>query len=142
MKKLNCFVMAAIASLVVLFSQSAMAQIENKSSDKIYKSSELTKQASYAGGIEALAHFLSSNLSYPKEALAAGVEGVMKVSFVVEPDGRVTNPKVLNDPGYGCAHVAEHIVVKMENWTSGELNGRKVRSEVVIDFPFSLPQNR
>ncbi|NLJ81837.1 MAG: TonB family protein, partial [Bacteroidales bacterium] len=48
----------------------------------------------FPGGEEARMQFFLDNIRYPKIAKEAGVEGRVIVSFVVEPDGRITNVKV------------------------------------------------
>lgn len=52
----------------------------------------------------------------------------VEVRFLVEADGRISDVKALNDPGYGLAKGAEKVIKTGPKWTGAELNGRKVRA--------------
>ncbi len=138
MKKLNCILMAAIASLVLMFSQSALAQQNGVDPNKVYKSWELTKKAEYPGGEIALVKFFEDNIAYPKAALEAGVEGTILVYAILEPDGRILSAQAENELGYGLEAMAEKLVRKSSGWTVGEINGVKVRSEIGVKVPFEI----
>ena len=49
----------------------------------------------YPGGISGLMQYLSENVKYPVAAQENGIQGRVVVSFVVEKDGSVSNPKVV-----------------------------------------------
>lgn len=49
----------------------------------------------FPGGEAALMKFIAMNVKYPKEATEWGVMGRVIVKFIVEKDGRLTEPKVV-----------------------------------------------
>jgi hypothetical protein len=52
----------------------------------------------------------------------------VRVRFVVEKDGTVTDVHATNDPGFGLAKASEDVIKKGPKWKPGEQNGRIVRS--------------
>lgn len=59
---------------------------------------------------EKMLEFVYGNIEYPPEAIAAGVEGTAVITFVVEKDGRVSEPKIVRDPGAGTGGEALRVV--------------------------------
>lgn len=54
----------------------------------------------------------------------------LRLSFVVEKDGTLTDIKILNDQ-YGLTKEAERVIKSLPAWTPAEQNGQKVRSQFV-----------
>lgn len=52
---------------------------------------------------------------------------VVKVQFIVEQDGSISEIKVLNDPGYDLAKGSENVMRASPKWSPAEKNGKKVR---------------
>lgn len=89
----------------------------------------------FQGGLEAMYHYLGTNIKYPKQALDTHTQGRVYLSFIVEKDGSITNIKALNRIEMGCTEEAIRVVKSMPKWKAGEQFGKKVR---VI---FTLPVN-
>lgn len=93
-------------------------------------------QPEFPGGIEAMYKFIQDNLQYPRLALENAIEGKVYVTFVVEEDGSITNPRILRDIGGGCGREALRVVNLMPKWKPGEQQpGKPVRVQ------FNLPVN-
>lgn len=60
-----------------------------------------------------LMEYIAQNIRYPQEALESGIHGRVFVSFVVEPNGSISNVKVLRGIGYGCDEEAMRVVKTM-----------------------------
>lgn len=90
----------------------------------------------FPDGIEAMEDFIKANLVYPQEAIDAGIEGKVFVSFVVEVDGSVSSIKVLQGIGYGCDEAAMAVVNKMPKWKPAIQRGKPVRYQnyVLVNF--------
>ncbi|MES2573944.1 MAG: energy transducer TonB [Bacteroidota bacterium] len=67
--------------------------------------------------------------------LIKGTNGKIYVSFVVDKDGKITNPKILKGMGYGTDDESIRVLTNYENWIPGERRGRKIRCS------FTLPLN-
>ena len=52
-------------------------------------------KSQFPGGNRALAQFIQKNLVYPKEAKEKGIVGQVLVGFIVEPDGKISNIKII-----------------------------------------------
>ncbi|MCO6500588.1 MAG: TonB family protein [Vicingus serpentipes] len=84
-----------------------------------------------------LSSFIYKNLKYPEGTLRLNITGVVKLYFVVEPTGRITNIKVLQDVGGGATKEAERIL-KLLEWEPGWKNNKKVRTSKTLEVNFNL----
>lgn len=96
----------------------------------------------YPGGDEARLFYLRRHISYPKEAVEKGIQGVVIVVFVVEADGSVTNVKILQGIGGGCDDEAARVTRQMPRWSPGKRTGRPVRVMVKMPVVFGIPKKR
>lgn len=92
----------------------------------------------FPGGDAARIQYLRDNIEYPTMARDAGIEGTVFVSFVVEPDGSITNVRVLRGIGGGCDEEALRVVRNMPNWHPGRQRGRAVRVRFTLPIRFTL----
>ncbi len=60
------------------------------------------------------------------------------VTFVVEKDGSISNPKLLRDIGFGCGAEAIRVVKAMPKWNPGKQRGKPVRVQFNLPVSFSL----
>lgn len=89
----------------------------------------------FPGGKDAMTKFIQDSLRYPQLALANNIQGKEYVTFVVEADGSITNPRILRDIGGGCGKEAIRVVKMMPKWEPGKKDGKPVRVQ------FNLPVN-
>lgn len=65
----------------------------------------------------------------------------LELSFVVEKDGKLTEPKLVNDPGYGFNEAAVKvfsICAPKQRWSAGKLKGKTVRTRIVVPLTFKI----
>ncbi len=98
-------------------------------------------QPEFPGGVEAMYKFLQENIKYPPLALENGIEGRVYVTFVVEEDGTITEPRVLRDIGGGCGREAIRVVKLMPKWKPGKQSGKPVRVQYNLPINFTLPSD-
>lgn len=96
------------------------------------------EQPGFPGGEEALFEYLQKNISYPQMAKESNIQGTVFVTFVVEPDGSISNTKVLRGIGGGCDVEAIRVVKKMPRWTPGKQRGKPVRVQFNLPIKFVL----
>jgi len=82
--------------------------------------------------------YIYANLSYPKLAKSVGVEGTAVISFIVEKDGSITNPKVVRDPGAMTGQAALRAVEQFPRWIPGKQRGIPVRVQFNLPVKFKL----
>lgn len=95
---------------------------------------------SFPGGDKARSEYISNNLKYPQTAIEKGVQGRVFVGFIVEPDGSISNVKVLRSLGSGCDEEAMRVIKSMPKWEPGKQGGQAVRVNYQIPVNFSLPK--
>ena len=109
------------------------AQIQ---SDSVYH--VVDKQPAFKGKPSDVQKFIKTHLVYPEEAWLQGVEGVVKVSFVVTRDGQVLNSKIEESMGAELDMEALRVIDLMQNWKPGMIKGQPVNTLVSIPVLFKL----
>lgn len=92
----------------------------------------------FPGGMEALYKYLRENIKYPQLARENNITGKVYVTFVVERDGSIAQPRVLKDIGGGCGAEAIRVVKSMPKWTPGKQRGKAVRVQFNLPVSFNL----
>ena len=112
--------------------------LEADTSFKIYEYKQLEEVAKpyFADGSN-MAKYIFSNLQFPAEAKEREVQGTVRLSFVVETDGSVSNITVVNSVGGGCDNEAIRLIQETI-WIPAEKNGKYVRSSNMQDITFSI----
>lgn len=94
----------------------------------------------FPGGQEALMAYVGKKLKYPEEAVEAGIQGVVYVSFVVGTDGSISDAKVLRGIGGGCNEEAVRVVQGMPKWKPGMQRGKAVRVKYSLPIRYKLQE--
>jgi len=87
---------------------------------------------------------LSQNIRYPEDARVKNVQGTVVVSFVVEPNGRMTHYKLLKDIGDGCGEEALRVLMAMDTiglrWQPAQREGQPIRMRQSLPLRFKLQE--
>ena len=112
--------------------------LEADDSYKIYELHQLEEAAKpyFADGSN-MANYILNNLEYPEAAKATEVSGTVRVDFVVETDGSVSNITIKNSVGGGCDNEAIRLL-QGTNWIPAVKNGKYVRSRNTQDITFNI----
>ncbi len=92
----------------------------------------------FPGGEEAMYKFLSQNVIYPVKAQEGNIQGVVKIDFLVDENGNITEPRVIQSAHLFLDNEALRIVKNMPRWTPATLKGQKVKSVGVLPMTFRL----
>jgi len=92
----------------------------------------------FPGGTGELYKYLGKSIKYPPLAKESGIQGRVFVNFVVEPDGSISNVKVLRGIGGGCDEEAMRVVKNMPTWKPGKQRGKSVRVSYNLPIKFTL----
>ncbi|WP_281227826.1 energy transducer TonB [Flavobacterium aquiphilum] len=87
----------------------------------------------FPGGYNNLLAFIAKNF---KLTDYEGYGGTLKVAFIIETDGSITNIKVVKDLGEGTGVEAKRVMLMSPKWSPGELGGKKVR--VLYELPIKV----
>ena len=92
----------------------------------------------FPGGDQALLRYLHENTKYPPLARDMNLQGTVFVSFVVEPDGSISNVRVQRGIGGGCDEEALRVFRNMPRWKPGIQAGKPVRVAFSARLVFRL----
>lgn len=91
---------------------------------------------------QAMLEYVYGSIVYPQEAIQENIEGTAVVSFIVEPDGSITDPQVMRDLGGGTGIAALGVVLRMQEegirWVPGKQRGEAVRVAFNLPVRFKL----
>ncbi len=96
------------------------------------------QQPEFPGGEKARLTYLSNNINYPQMARESNIQGTVYVSFVVEPNGSISNVAIMRPIGGGCDEEAMRVVQEMPSWIPGKQRGRAVRVRFTMPIKFTL----
>jgi protein TonB len=110
--------------------------VEAVAEPEIFKSVE--QMPEFPGGEAALYKYLNDNVRYPEKATNASQQGTVRVKFVVNEDGSISNVDVARPIGYGMDDEAKRVVQGMPRWSPGKNNGRAVKVYFQVPIKFVL----
>jgi hypothetical protein len=124
-----------LLSVIILFivnfaSAQATATIVD---DAPYNYEEVEVRPEFPGGYNELMNFIGKNF---KMSDYEGYGGTLKVMFIIEVDGSISNVKVTKDLGEGTGAEAKRVISMSPKWSSGENRGKKVR--VLYELPIKI----
>jgi protein TonB len=96
------------------------------------------EDATFNGGPAAMQQWIAKNTVYPQSAIELGEQGKVYVSFVVEPDGTISNVQVERGISEDLDREAKRVVRAMPRWKPGKNNGRAVRARCRLPIAFNL----
>ncbi|TPE44276.1 TonB family protein [Pontibacter mangrovi] len=125
---------AALLSMAILVTApTASAQ----QSDKPYTYVE--QMPTFEGGDQEMMKFLGTNIRYPEDAKKAGVEGLVVLSFVVDADGSLSNPKIVKSLSTSTDAEAIRVIKLMDGkWQPGKQNGKAVPVIYTLPIRFAM----
>lgn len=116
----------------------------NDPTGQIYRKQEVDSLAAprIPSGMKGLQKHLLEHLRYPPDAFRRDLQGTVRIEFVVEPTGTLSNMRALDELGAGCTEEAMRLVRDI-CWRPAIKNDVRVRStqEVSILFRITLSPN-
>lgn len=115
---------------------SATAPTSRSTEDKVFTKVDIP--AGFPGGVQGWTEYLQKNLRYPNKAVRKSIQGVVRVQFIVDREGNISEVAALNDPGGGLAEESVRIIKNGPKWKPAEQNGRKVIYRHIQAITFKL----
>jgi protein TonB len=109
---------------------------QNKAEDQVYLIVE--DMPLFPGGDKALKQWISENIKYPEAAKAKKIQGKVYVSFIIDPQGKVENPKVLSGIAPDLDAEALRVVSQLPKWSPGKQKGAPVKVSYTVPVLFTL----
>lgn len=88
-------------------------------------------------GIMDFYKFIGRNYRTPEKQ---GLEGKVYITFVVDKEGKIVEPRVLRDIGFGTGDEAIRVITAYDGFAPGEQRGQKVRC--TYSLPISIQSAR
>ena len=134
-----------LATALLFVSSAVAAQVDSVGSDgdkeTVCLGAHPEIDPEFPGGIDSLYAYLCRNVSYPAEARDSNITGKVYVTFVVERDGSISNPKILRDIGGGCGAAVVEAVKNMPRWKPGRQGREPVPVQFNLPVNFSLDED-
>lgn len=92
----------------------------------------------FPGGEQALRELIGKEIVYPEDALRAGTQGKVFVTFVVNKEGKVINPKIARGVSPSLDKEALRVVGILPKWIRGKQRGKNVDVEYTVPINFAL----
>lgn len=113
--------------------------VEVDSLNTIYKDNQVNIKPKiiFKDTLDNISSFIQKNIKYPEGTLRLNITGVVKLFFVVEPTGRITNIKALKNLGGGATSEAIRLL-KLTHWNPAKKDGKGVRVSKQFEVNFNL----
>jgi len=93
-----------------------------------------------AGNLEEFSKWVQDNIVYPRIMLENKIQGRIIVNFIVDEDGNITEPKIVQNITPDADNEVLRLVTSSGKWTPGWHRGEKVKTSVLIPVKFVLPE--
>lgn len=90
------------------------------------------------GGNSWFRKFIEENLKYPEAAINAGTQGTVLLSYDVDDNGKVENPRILKGIGNGCDEEALRLI-RMLKFSKVRNKGMRLKMTKKARIHFKLP---
>ena len=132
MKKSLLFI---IISMAFLFAGADAIAQDTKHADPRYL--ELDEHPTFKGGSpNDFALWVTKHVKYPKYAKEAGIEGTVKVHFVIDKKGKISEAHVHEGVHPALDQEAVRVVLKSPKWKPGRKDGKPVRVSYTMPVMF------
>lgn len=94
----------------------------------------------FSGGFDSLVVYIKENLKYPEWEKKAGIQGNVFVSFTVDKEGLIIDPKILKSV-HGSKNFDTEVlrlIKAMPRWKPGQEQGKNVTVQFVLPIKFAL----
>ncbi|WP_366186400.1 energy transducer TonB [Flavobacterium ovatum] len=110
--------------------------------EKIYKTSELTKETTFPGGMQKFYIFISKLYKVPETPPNIKLKGSIYITFIVEKDGSISNERIIRDIGYGTGEESLRVLRLCPKWIPGKINEKNVRVQYTLPIAIQEPDRR
>lgn len=109
-----------------------------KTNGFVFEPANLDKTPSFYGGTSALITWLNENFRYPAEARKNNIQGKVRVRFIVDENGSISDANIVKKVDELLDNEALRLISIMPKWNAGIQAGQKVRSYFTLPIIFNL----
>ncbi|MFD2148465.1 energy transducer TonB [Mucilaginibacter antarcticus] len=111
-----------------------LTEINVSPGDSIYTKAD--KPPMYPYGLDMFLQYIGNNIKYRDIDVVDPLQRKVIVSFVVEPDGAVSNAKAIQGTNDSLKNEAVRVVMASPKWEPGYVAGKAVRVAYTVPVPF------
>lgn len=106
--------------------------------NKVYQFPEVMPQ--FKGGIDSLMQYIRQHLVYPERERKKKIEGTVYAKFIIDKEGKITQPKIIRSVPKSKNFDSEviRVIRSMPDWIPGKQNGQPVDTEFNLPIQFKL----
>ncbi len=82
--------------------------------------------------------WISQVIKYPKECAEESKSGTVRLQFIVEKDGSISQPRILSSSDPRFEAEALRVLSLMPRWKPGRQQGQRVRCRITLPITFRL----
>jgi len=90
---------------------------------------------------DSLLNFVLENINYPVDAELKKIEGIVRVRYLVEKDGKITTIKITESLHPDIDNEAIRIVRMFPNYMPGKMHNRPIKAYFNLPITFSLEES-
>lgn len=135
MKTFRYLALACVAMMVSACGlQKSLSNVETNAPQEVFEVVE--KMPEFPGGKEALKDWVKGHIYYNPEALKRGIQGRVIATFVINEQGKVVEPTIIQSVHPLLDREVVRIIKRMPKWKPGEEKGVPVRVKYTMPVPF------
>ncbi len=96
------------------------------------------ERPSFPNGVVEMDKFVQKVIELPDEVIKNRIVGKMAVGFIVEPDGKLSNPKIELSLNRALDEAAFKVLDQMPKWIPAKTHNRLVRSKFTMPITITL----
>lgn len=97
----------------------------------------IIKPISPVGNLEDFEKWLQRNIRYKEQMRRDGIEGVVKLSFIINKKGKVINKKIVKSLSKEADKEVLKVISKSKRWKPGQIYGDPVKTRITITVNLS-----
>jgi len=105
---------------------------------KTVNNESIIQKPSFPGGMKAFYQFLAKEIRYPANAQKNGVQGTVKLSFVVTTSGKIHDLNVVASPDSDLSREAIRVLQYSPNWIPAKELGELINMKYTVPVRFAL----
>lgn len=106
--------------------------------EPIYEFALMEEQPVFFLGNDSIRYWVEKRIQYPEKAKANNIEGYVVISFVIDPQGKVSNVRVVRPASPLLNDEALRVIRSMPDWQPGRQHGKPVSVEFSLPVRFRL----
>lgn len=105
---------------------------------RAFEFEDVDVQPQFPGGERGMMNFVNQTREYPYYAYQKRITGRVLCSFIITPEGNVTEVRVIKGVEESLNREAVRVISEMPRWTPGQVGNRKVPVRCIIPIHFRL----